>query len=109
MKLIIAVVHDKDAGILSDALAEAGIQGTKLASTGGFLHEGNTTFFIGVKKERVEEVLNIIRDNCQARSKIITPLSPVGNAIDSIITYPTEIQIGGATIFVLDVEQFIKI
>ena len=67
MKLIMAIIQDKDSAILSDELVEANVRATKLPSTGGFLRAGNTTFMIGVEDERVDEVLQIIKTNCEAR------------------------------------------
>ena len=67
MKLIMAIIQDKDSAILSDELVEANVRATKLPSTGGFLRAGNTTFMIGVEDERVDEVLRIISTNCEAR------------------------------------------
>ncbi|AZR74415.1 hypothetical protein BBF96_14075 [Anoxybacter fermentans] len=109
MKLIMAIVHDKDAHNLADALVANKVQVTKLASTGGFLREGNTTFLIGIDNERVPEIIEIIRRNCKSRTQTVTPVYPVGNSIETGITYPTEIQVGGATVFVLNVEQFHKL
>ena len=62
MKLIMAIIQDKDSAILSDELVEANVRATKLPSTGGFLRAGNTTFMIGVEDERVDEVLRIIKN-----------------------------------------------
>ena len=109
MKLIMAIVHDKDAHNLADVLVTQKMQATKLASTGGFLREGNTTFLIGVDEERVEEIIQLIRNNCQSRTQTVTPVYPVGNSVETGITYPTEILVGGATVFVIDVEQFLKL
>ena len=109
MKMIIAIVHDKDAHNLADALVTNKVQATKLASTGGFLREGNTTFLIGTDEERVETIIELIRKNCKSRTQTVTPVYPVGNSIETSITYPTEILVGGATIFVFDVEQFLKL
>lgn len=53
-------------------------------------------------------MLEIIKDNCQSREKTVAPMSPVANSLESYYTFPMEVQIGGATVFVLDVEQFIK-
>ena len=61
MKMVVAVVQDKDAHRLSNALVKEGIRATKLASTGGFLRAGNTTFLIGVEDEKVEDVMRIIQ------------------------------------------------
>ncbi|WP_209125704.1 cyclic-di-AMP receptor [Alkalihalobacillus sp. BA299] len=106
MKLIIAVVQDKDSNRLSEALVKTEYRATKLASTGGFLKAGNTTFLIGIDDENVDEVLEIIKDNCKSREQLVAPISPMGGNADSYVPYPVEVQIGGATVFVLPVEQF---
>ncbi|MEJ6952228.1 cyclic-di-AMP receptor [Natronospora cellulosivora (SeqCode)] len=108
MKMVVAVVHDHDAHNLLEALNKDGFQVTKLASTGGFLREGNTTFLIGADQEHVDELLEIIKENCEAREKTIAPMSPVANSLESYYSFPMEVQIGGATVFVIDVEQFKK-
>ncbi len=106
MKLVITIVQDKDSHRLSNALIEKDMRATKLASTGGFLKAGNTTFFIGVDDNRVDEVLQIIKENCKAREQLVTPVSSLGGNADSYIPYPVEVQVGGATVFVLPIEQF---
>lgn len=109
MKLVVAVVQDQDVGRLVEELLEAGFSSTKLASTGGFLKEGNTTLFIGVEEAQISQVLDIIRQTCKARKQLITPLAAVGRSISAFIPRPVEVTVGGATIFVLDVEQFEKV
>ncbi|KJU70574.1 cyclic-di-AMP receptor [Clostridium baratii] len=109
MKLLIAVVHDDDSEDLLDALAEKEIGVTKLATTGGFLKAGNTTLMIGVRKEQVDEVVNIIKDVCKERKEVITTPTPITGNNGMYMQYPIEVQVGGATIFVVDVDQFIKI
>ncbi|WP_166245757.1 cyclic-di-AMP receptor [Paenibacillus turpanensis] len=106
MKLVIAVVQDKDSNRLSNALIKAGIRATKLASTGGFLRAGNTTFLIGIDDDRLEEVFSIIKANCKVREQLVTPVSPMGGTTDSYIPFPVEVQVGGAAVFVLPVERF---
>lgn len=108
MKLVVAVVQDKDQHKLLQGLVDEGFRATKLASTGGFLREGNTTLLTGVEDDQVERVIGIIRHNCQAREQLVTPLAPMGGPADSYIPYPIEVLVGGGTIFVLDVEQFEK-
>lgn len=108
MKLVIAVLQDKDTHKLLSGLTQAGFRATKLSSTGGFLREGNTTLLVGVEDYQVERVLSIIKSTCRAREQLVTPLSPMGGPADSYIPYPVEILVGGATIFVLDVERFEK-
>ncbi|RSL28907.1 hypothetical protein D7Z54_34035 [Salibacterium salarium] len=106
MKLIVAVVQDKDSNRLSNALVEHDYRATKLASTGGFLRAGNTTFLIGVEDNHVQSVLEVIQDNCKTRDQLVAPVSPMGGNADSYVPYPVEVQVGGATVFIMQVEQF---
>jgi uncharacterized protein YaaQ len=105
-KLVIAVIQDKDSAKLMEALVDQGFRATKLASTGGFLKAGNTTMLIGVDQEQVKQVVEIIKTVCQSREKMVTTMSPIGGAVESYVPYPVEVVVGGATIFVLDVERF---
>ncbi|GIP36310.1 cyclic-di-AMP receptor [Paenibacillus sp. J2TS4] len=106
MKLVIAVVQDKDSNRLSNALVKEGFRATKLASTGGFLKAGNTTFMIGIEDDRVPEVMKVIKANCKVRDQLVTPVSPMGGSTDSYIPFPVEVQVGGAAVFVIQVERF---
>lgn len=106
MKLLIAVVQDQDSHKLSAALIKAGLRATKLASTGGFLKAGNSTFLIGVQDEQYDQAIQIIKSNCKAREQMISPVSPIGGTAESYVPYPVEVQVGGATVFVVEVEDF---
>ncbi|ANY66551.1 MULTISPECIES: cyclic-di-AMP receptor [unclassified Paenibacillus] len=106
MKLVIAIIQDKDSNRLSNALVTEGFRATKLASTGGFLRAGNTTFMIGIEDERVHEVFQVIKTNCKVRDQLVTPVSPIGGSTDSYIPFPVEVQVGGAAVFVVPVERF---
>ncbi|MDV6378948.1 cyclic-di-AMP receptor [Sporosarcina sp. GW1-11] len=106
MKLIVAVVQDQDSNRLSSALTKNDFRNTKLASTGGFLRAGNTTFLMGVEDELVSKALDLIRENCRSRDQMVAPVSPMGGNADSYIPYPIEVEVGGATVFVLPIEQF---
>lgn len=106
MKLVMAVVQDKDSNRLSNALIKEGIRATKMASTGGFLRAGNTTFMIGIEDDRVQDVLEVIRANCKVRDQLVTPVTPMGGTTDSYIPFPVEVQVGGAAVFIIPVERF---
>jgi uncharacterized protein YaaQ len=108
MKLMIAVVQDKDAFRLMEKLVKAGYSATKLASTGGFLREGNSTFLIGVDDTDIDKVLDVVKNTCRAREQLVTPVTPVGPG-ESYVPYPVGIVVGGATVFVVDVDRFVKI
>lgn len=107
MKMIVAIVQDKDSIRLLERLMVDSYRVTKLASSGGFLKAGNTTLLIGVEVERVPAVIEIIKETCHAREQLVTPMSPVGTSgTESFLPYPVEVIVGGATIFILDVEGF---
>ncbi|HWL24995.1 MAG TPA: cyclic-di-AMP receptor [Ureibacillus sp.] len=106
MKLVVAVVQDQDSNRLAGALTKNNFRATKLASTGGFLRSGNTTFIIGTNDSLIPQLLDIIRDNCRSREQLVSPVSPLGGNADSYIPYPVEVEVGGATVFVLPIEQF---
>ncbi|BFH10388.1 cyclic-di-AMP receptor [Paenibacillus dendritiformis] len=106
MKMIVAIVQDKDSNRLSSALVKANFRATKLASTGGFLRAGNTTFMIGVNDDQVSTVLNVIRNNCKVRDQLVTPVTPLSGTTDSYMPLPVEVQVGGATVFVMPVDRF---
>lgn len=108
MKMIIAVVQDKDSHRLLNQLVDHNFRATKLATTGGFLKSGNTTFLIGTEDIRVDKCLQIIKESCQSRKQLVAPVSPMGGNADSYVPYPVEIEVGGATVFVLPVENFIQ-
>lgn len=108
MKLIIAIVRDDDGTQVMRALTRAGNTVTKMSTTGGFLKAGNTTLLIGTQDENVESITNIIKSKCAQRKKIITSTTSL-TGVSDYVSSPIEVDVGGATIFVLDVEHFEKI
>lgn len=108
MKLVIAIIQDDYSGELIDVVTESGYMVTKLATTGGFLKNGNTTLLIGVKKEDVDTVVSLIKDVCKKRSQVVTAPSPVAGSTGIYVPYPIEVEVGGATVFVVDVDRFEK-
>lgn len=109
MKLIIAIVQDEDASRLINSLMSDGYRVTKLATTGGFLRSGNTTLLVGVEDDKLKNAMSIIEKVCKSRKQIATSPAPISGTTGMYVPYPIEVTVGGATIFVLDVEQFTKI
>lgn len=108
MKLLIAIVNKDDSNKVSDKLMDAGFMITKLATTGGFLRSGNTTMIMGVDDQKLPEALEIIKMNSQKRVVDMPLASP--EFVSEIFTQKTSpIVVGGATVFVLDVENFYKL
>jgi len=110
VKLVLAIVNDEDGSRVMDELSKNGFMATKMCSSGGFLKVGNTTLLVGVDQTRVEQVLKIVEAKSRGRKQTVSSaISPASSASDSMyMSYPVEISVGGATVFVVDVEQFQK-
>lgn len=104
MKMILAIVQDSDAVQMSNKFMDNDIRATKLSTTGGFLKAGNVTFIIGIEDERVDEVLAIIKSVSKIRRQYL-PNPSVLN-MPGEIAAPIEVEVKGATVFVLDVDGF---
>lgn len=105
MKLIFAVVNRDDASDVSRGLSRAGFSSTQLASTGGFLRAGNTTILAGVEEDQLQTAIDIIKEHSESR-QVILPASPDLAFSGVMAAIPTEVTVGGATIFVVDVDRF---
>lgn len=105
MKLLIAVIQRQDEGGLVKALNNHRIGVTRVSSQGGFLREGNVTLFIVVDDSRVEEVLGLVRTHCYTRTKFVAPLPPIAESGEFYPSTPVEVQVGGASIFVVRVQE----
>lgn len=103
MKLIVAIINLDDVASVIKHLTKDGFSSTKLSSTSGLLTEGNVTIIVGVETVRLDEALSIIDKYSHSRTRLIqTP------SLEGIDSPSTEVQVGGATVFVLDCEQFLK-
>ena len=107
MKLILAIVSSDDSSMVSSALTKNNFSVTKLATTGGFLMSGNTTLICGTQDEKVDKAISIIGEFSKKRTQMVPSTASYG--VGMYTTYPVEVQVGGATIFVMDVERFEKV
>ena len=107
MKMITAIVNKEDANAVCNALTKGGFSVTKLSTTGGFLMAGNTTFISGVEDGQVDQVIDIIRKQSSRRTQIVPSASTMDGGMYTSV--PIEVTVGGATIFVLDVDRFEKV
>ena len=108
MRLILAIINNDDSAIAASALTEAGYFVTKLSTTGGFLMVGNTTLLIGTEDTEIDCVIEILSKYCQTRKQSALSTSSFGMGISNESLQP-EVTVGGAAIFVLNVEKDIKI
>jgi uncharacterized protein YaaQ len=82
MKLVFAIVHDEDEIEVMKSLNENGFSVTKLCSSGGFLRAGNTTLLVGIPKEKVDEVIAIIKAKSKSRKKLIDSANKISDGLD---------------------------
>ena len=108
MKLIIAIVNRDDSAEVQEALTEGGFFVTKLSTTGGFLKKGNTTFFIGTNDDKVDGAIDIIRAHAKKRV-IKEPTVPPTEMGEFFTPIMVDVLVGGATVFVVNVDRFEKI
>jgi uncharacterized protein YaaQ len=106
LKLLLIIASSHDGDRLIDTLVSRGLPATKIASRGGFLRRGSVTILSGVEDDHVDIVLELTRRECQTRKELIpTQGLPVFGEV-SMGAAPLEVQVGGATVFVMDVARF---
>ncbi len=105
--MIIAIVSSDDNVKVSSELTRNGFSVTKLASTGGFLMSGNTTLMVGTDDDKVDVAVDIIKQYSQKRTQMVASSASFG--MDMSMSIPVEVNVGGATVFILDVEKFMKL
>ena len=108
IKLVVSIVHSDDSDQLMTALRDGGFSSTRISTTGGFLREGNATILVGTEEGNVPAVLDVIKRNCHTRTQYVNPLPPVMEPGELYMPNPVEVQVGGAVIFVLDVERLVR-
>ena len=116
MKLIFAIINKDDTENVITSLNQAGYMATRLSSSGGFLRKGNTTLMIGCEDEAVECATQIIKKVCGKRKTIdvavpyMSTCSPGCNLppyYDASVT--RQVEVGGAIIFVTNIDHYEKI
>ena len=111
MRLVVAIVQSADSGKLMDALVAKGYRSTRINTVGGFLDEPNVTMLIGMDKEPLDELLQVIKQNCQARRRFMNaaPMAVETVGMPVVTAAPIEVEVGGATVFVLPVRDIIRL
>jgi len=105
-KLLIAIVHRDDQALVLDALAEAGLRVTQFGSQGGFLRSRNATLLMGLEDEQLPKAMAILERSCRTRTEQV-PLDVLGGMDAAWL--PTEVTHGGATIFVVPLDEIRRI
>jgi uncharacterized protein YaaQ len=108
MKLILAIINNDDSANASAELNREGFSVTRLSTTGGFLMVGNTTLLIGTDDDRVPQVKEIIKRSCAKRKHVSSSTNSLGRGLGNN-GLPQEVTVGGATVFVLSVDETDKL
>lgn len=108
MKLVIAIIHDRDQKTTNDALLRAGFKFTKIGSTGGFLREGNATLLIGVESEQLDDLLELLRESSRMRERYVNVMLPEATPVGAFMSNPVKVEVGGVVAFIMDVERFVR-
>jgi uncharacterized protein YaaQ len=102
MKMVMVVVPSNTAENVLDALVNAGHTATYAETRGGMLRQSQYSLFIALKKEQLDEVMNIIKDSCRTRVEMRThPFKDQQTKEKASLTA----DIGGAVAFVWDIES----
>ena len=114
MKMIYAIVHTDDSDFVTETLNQNKFSVTKLATTGGFLRKGNTTLMSVTSDDKVHKVVGVIKKKCAKREQVAVeqPYSDnglSGGGFARVPLMPFTVEVGGATIIVVNVEQFMKV
>ncbi|MDE6282036.1 MAG: cyclic-di-AMP receptor [Oscillospiraceae bacterium] len=104
MKLIIAIINRDDANAVTQSLSRNGFSSTRLSTTGGFLLASNVTLLIGVEEEQVQAVIDLIHEHSHSRKQMVPAITEMSYGFMPVM--PVEVTVGGATVFVVDVERF---
>ncbi len=108
MKLAVCIVHNRDRNKLTDEMVKAGFKFTVIGSTGGFLREGNSTMLIGVDDSQTEELKSLVQANCESREQIVNVMPFEAAPPGAFIPSPVKVPVGGAVIFFLDVDEYVR-
>jgi uncharacterized protein YaaQ len=103
MKMILAVVQADDASKVTQSLIEAGHRVTRIATQGAWLRRENATLLVGVPDEKVDDVLKTLQQTARRRTSYISVPREVPGALNAQVI---DVEVGGATVFVLNVERF---
>ncbi len=111
MKMIFAIMSKDDELETSSQLVAQGFSVTKMATSGGFLKRKQVTLMIGTEDEKVDQAISIIKKYAGERKTIkytnlAAPSGPIAPGMN--YTVPINVEVGGSTVFVMNVERFEK-
>lgn len=112
MKLVVIVTHKDKEKELEKELVSKNLPLTRLESRGGFLKQKNSTFLLGVEENKVEEIMEVVKQVCKTKEELVAapaPAIPDPGEASLPLNGSTKIKVGGATVFVADIDKFMKV
>lgn len=102
-RLLSAIIQERDLENALSALTKLGFSVTHLPSSGGFLGRRNLTLLIGLSKGQESLAVEALSNSCKKRVDYLSlPIESETITLPS----PIPVDVGGATIFVFDVERY---
>lgn len=108
LKLVVIIASDVDADRLIKRLVQRGYPATKIGGVGGFLRRGNATILSGVPASEVDSVVDVVQAECHARQEFVPVQTLPFLGDGAAFADPLEVRVGGAVLFVLNVDRFEK-
>ncbi len=102
-RMMAVVIQEQDIENALGALNQLGFSTTRMPSTGGFLGRKNTTLLIALSEGHEGVVVQALNKSCRKRVEYQTTPIP---GVTPMHATPTPVEVGGATIFVFEVERF---
>lgn len=106
MKLVIAIISNKDVGKILNTLAEADFRATKVSTSGQFLEGGHSCFLIGTDDNRVDSLLSVLKETVTKR--VVKSHGVSSTLAGTLLKQPVDVEEYGGVAFVVDVEDFEK-
>ncbi len=113
-KLLYVITSKKNSNKLTKALLKAGFHITVMEASGGFTKKKFSVIMLGLDENKVDEVVKLAKGCCQTHEAMTVnnvPIPTLGqeDLVQSQTTKTVEIKVGGATIFVVPLDEIRKV
>ena len=107
MKLVIAILSNSDSEKVISAIAQNGYSSTKIATQGQFLVDGHTTLLVGCDDDKVEKLLDIMKNS--ATKRVVKSSGVTSTVMGSLLNQAVDVEEYGIVAFIINIEEFIKL
>jgi uncharacterized protein YaaQ len=105
-RLIAVIIQERDLENVLSSLTKLGFSVTHLPSSGGFLGRRNLTLLIGVSAGQEATAIEALTKSCRRRVEYLA--TPIDSPLITM-SAPIPVDVGGATIFVFELDQYEEI